>query len=162
MTDKTTHDAAGLLGCPNPWCEAAKREGDYSPAIRLHHFGNYRVVCTSCMMEGPLRPTKEEAAGAWNTRSQVPPEPSPNLTAQIARLLAADPVCGGRVASGTIEAIAIASIDAGLAMGAEIAREGGLKIILDWLEWLPKRAREGLSLHHLHTLAKRLKGSSHD
>lgn len=58
-----------LKACPNPWCEAAERDGDYSPAVRLHHFGNYRVVCTSCMTEGPLRSTKDEAIAAWNERT---------------------------------------------------------------------------------------------
>ena len=60
-----------LLACPSPWCEAAERVGDYSPAFRLSHFGNYRVICTSCILEGPARPTKEEAIAAWNTRSSL-------------------------------------------------------------------------------------------
>ena len=58
-----------LKACPNPWCEAAERDGDHSPAVRLHHFGNYRVVCTSCLTEGPLRSTKDEAIAAWNERT---------------------------------------------------------------------------------------------
>lgn len=57
-----------LLPCPNPWCEAKERVGDFSPAVRLHHLGNYRVVCTSCMTEGPLLRTKADAITAWNTR----------------------------------------------------------------------------------------------
>ena len=60
-----------LLACPSPWCEAAERVGDYSPAFRLSHFGNYRVICTSCILEGPARPTKEEAIAAWNTRPSL-------------------------------------------------------------------------------------------
>lgn len=59
---------AELMPCPNPWCEALEREGDYSPAVRLHHHGNYRVVCTSCIFEGPCRATPAEAVAAWNTR----------------------------------------------------------------------------------------------
>lgn len=57
-----------LLPCPSPWCGAQERRGDFGPAVRLHHFGNYRVVCTSCVLEGPLRPTEAEAISAWNTR----------------------------------------------------------------------------------------------
>jgi hypothetical protein len=59
-----------ILPCPNPWCEAAERGPDFVPVIRLHHFGDYRVVCTSCVTEGPLRQTKAEAIAAWNTRHQ--------------------------------------------------------------------------------------------
>lgn len=59
---------AALQPCPNPWCEAGERGENFAPAIRLHHFGNYRVVCQSCSLEGPLRSTKSEAAEAWNTR----------------------------------------------------------------------------------------------
>jgi|GEM_PF-5802619 len=58
-----------LKPCPNPWCEAQEREGDFSPQLRLHHHGNYRVVCSSCILEGPLRQTKEAAIAAWNTRT---------------------------------------------------------------------------------------------
>ena len=51
-------------------------------------------------------------------------EASPDLITQIARLLAADPVCGGRVASGTIEAIAgICSRGCDLETVEAIARE---------------------------------------
>lgn len=63
-----TNTIAELRTCPNPWCEGPEREGDYSPAVRLHHHGNYRVVCTSCIMDGPLRRTPAEAIAAWNTR----------------------------------------------------------------------------------------------
>lgn len=35
-----------------------------------------------------------------------------------------------------------------------------LQIILDWYAWLPKGAREKLSLYHLHTLSKNLNSAA--
>lgn len=64
-------DEMELLPCPTPWCEGVERGPDFGPAIRLHHFGNYRAVCTSCVLEGPLRPTPAEAAAAWNDRPAI-------------------------------------------------------------------------------------------
>ena len=136
MTDMTTHDAAGLLPCP--FCGATRTERPEDDGVGIYASSGeewpveYTIWCEPCgaEMKGQDR---DALIAAWNTRSQVPPEPvgedygpgspwsegynsgfaagsrakpSPDLVAQIARLLAADPVCGGRVASGTIEAIA--------------------------------------------------------
>lgn len=59
-----------LLPCPNPWCEGAEREGDFTPALQRGLFGNHYVACTSCCMDGPKRQTEAEAIAAWNTRAK--------------------------------------------------------------------------------------------
>ena len=61
--------SAELLPCPNPWCEGPEREGDFSPVAYRRQFGNWAVGCTSCSMDGPIRPTEAEAITAWNTRT---------------------------------------------------------------------------------------------
>jgi len=77
MTD--TQVMAAVEPCPNPFCEWRERDGDFTPALRLHHHGNYRVVCTSCILEGPTRRTKDEAIAAWNHRASSPAA-EPELT----------------------------------------------------------------------------------
>jgi hypothetical protein len=57
-----------LLPCPNPWCEAAEREGDFSPQLYRRNFGNWYVCCTSCPQNGPICSTEAQAIAAWNTR----------------------------------------------------------------------------------------------
>lgn len=59
-----------LLPCPNPWCEAGEREGDFRPHIHYSNFGLVYVACTSCRMAGPTRNHEAEAIAAWNTRTR--------------------------------------------------------------------------------------------
>lgn len=53
-----------LKVCPNPWCESSE------PEVRGGHARMNQVRCGHCGMDGPLRKTYEEAAEAWNDRSQ--------------------------------------------------------------------------------------------
>lgn len=67
MTDNTAL-AQELEACPNPWCEANEREGDFRPQVQYSNFGLVYVACTSCNMAGPTRQHEAEAIAAWNTR----------------------------------------------------------------------------------------------
>lgn len=58
-----------LKPCPNPWCEADEREGDFSPEVRPTSFGNWQVCCTSCQQKGPVTTNEPHAITAWNTRT---------------------------------------------------------------------------------------------
>lgn len=58
-----------LKPCPNPWCEADEREGDFSPVVRHTSFGNWQVCCTSCQQKGPVTTNEPHAITAWNTRT---------------------------------------------------------------------------------------------
>ena len=58
--------------CPNPWCEADEREGDFRPQVQYSNFGMVYVACTSCNMAGPTRQHETEAIAAWNTRTPAP------------------------------------------------------------------------------------------
>lgn len=58
-----------LKPCPNPWCEADEREGDFSPVVRPTSFGNWQVCCTSCQQKGPVTTNEPHAITAWNTRT---------------------------------------------------------------------------------------------
>jgi len=58
-----------LKPCPNPWCEADEREGDFSPEVRHTSFGNWQVCCTSCQQKGPVTTNEPHAITAWNTRT---------------------------------------------------------------------------------------------
>lgn len=60
-----------LKPCPNPWCEALERDGDYSPQIQYSNFAMVYVACTSCSMAGPTRQHEHEAIAAWNTRTDT-------------------------------------------------------------------------------------------
>jgi len=53
-----------LKPCPNPWCEAAERDGDFSPLAHRVPFGNWRVSCSSCCMRGPTKATEAESFAA--------------------------------------------------------------------------------------------------
>lgn len=64
----TPNHQAELLPCPNPWCEAPERDGDFSPDVVRGLFDTLFVACTSCCMKGPVRATRAEAIAAWNTR----------------------------------------------------------------------------------------------
>jgi len=68
-------EGVALLPCPNPWCEshadgALPNENDiwqhpgFAPA--------YRVQCSFCLMEGPVKEGEDEAIAAWNTRTTPP------------------------------------------------------------------------------------------
>jgi len=57
---------------PNPWCEAAERDGDFSPLAHRVQFGNWLVSCSSCCMRGPTKATEAEAIAAWNQRPTPP------------------------------------------------------------------------------------------
>lgn len=92
MTQDNAENEAKLLPCPNPWCEGEQRGHNFAPAVRLHHFGDYRVVCTSCILEGPLRATRAEAITAWNTRAQLSPL-SGEVEIVARALYAARPFC---------------------------------------------------------------------
>ncbi len=59
---------AALKPCPNPWCEANEREGDFRPQVQYSNFGLVFVACTSCTMAGPTRNHEAEAIAAWNHR----------------------------------------------------------------------------------------------
>lgn len=61
-----------LKACPNPWCEAGEREGDFRPQVQYSNFGMAFVACTSCTMAGPTRQHEYEAIAAWNTRTPNP------------------------------------------------------------------------------------------
>ncbi len=61
-----------LKPCPNPWCEAAEREGDFRPQVQYSNFGLVYVACTSCTMAGPTRQHEADAIAAWNTRQPDP------------------------------------------------------------------------------------------
>ena len=63
--------AQELKPCPNPWCEGAEREGDFSPKAQQRQFGNWQVQCTSCPMDGPIASTEAEAITAWNNRQSA-------------------------------------------------------------------------------------------
>lgn len=78
MTDAV--EKVVLLPCPNPWCEAGEREGDFRPHIHYSNFGLVYVACTSCRMAGPTRNHEAEAIAAWNHRT--PPDDS------VARIVA--------------------------------------------------------------------------
>lgn len=69
-------ERVALEPCPNPWCEAGEREGDFSPQVQRGHFGNRYVSCTSCNMRGPTGQTEAEAITAWNTRAALSAMPS--------------------------------------------------------------------------------------
>jgi hypothetical protein len=58
-----------LKPCPNPWCEALEREGDFSPVAHRIPHGNWQVSCTSCDQKGPIRSYEDHAITAWNTRA---------------------------------------------------------------------------------------------
>ena len=70
MTDQ--NNALALEPCPNPWCEADEREGDFRPQVQYSNFGMVYVACTSCNMAGPTRQHETEAIAAWNTRTPAP------------------------------------------------------------------------------------------
>jgi len=72
MTD--AQSSAALLPCPNPWCEADERDGDFKPQVQYSNFGMVYVACTSCTMAGPTRQHEVDAITAWNTR----PTPTPS------------------------------------------------------------------------------------
>lgn len=57
-----------LKPCPNPWCDAADRDGDYSPTVINSNFGTHYVSCTSCSMRGPYERNHVNAIAAWNER----------------------------------------------------------------------------------------------
>ena len=57
-----------LKPCPNPWCDAADRDGDYSPTVINSNFGTHYVSCTSCSMRGPYARNHVDAIAAWNER----------------------------------------------------------------------------------------------
>lgn len=81
-----------LKPCPNPWCEAGERDGDFRPKIHYSNFGLVYVACTSCNMGGPTRQHEAEAIAAWNRRAL--PEPAADLVEVAARAVmdAADEV----------------------------------------------------------------------
>ena len=58
-----------LKACPNPWCEALERDGDYRPQVQYSNFGLCYVACSSCTMHGPTCQHEFEAIAAWNTRA---------------------------------------------------------------------------------------------
>lgn len=72
MTDDELKALADLLPCPNPWCEALERDGDYSPQVSRNSIHTRHVACTSCCLEGPKRATEREAIAAWNARDNLP------------------------------------------------------------------------------------------
>jgi len=43
---------------------------------------------------------------------------------------------------------------------AVVGEPSYLPVVLEWYQWLPLSARKGMSLYHLHTLAKRLRAAS--
>ena len=61
-----------LEPCPNPWCEADEREGDFRPQVQYSNFALVYVACTSCGMAGPTRQHEAEAIAAWNRRPSTP------------------------------------------------------------------------------------------
>lgn len=67
-----TDPATALKPCPNPWCEASERSGDYRPQVQYSNFGLVYVACTSCNMAGPTRQHEIDAIAAWNTRKCCP------------------------------------------------------------------------------------------
>lgn len=69
MTDQAPN--VTLKPCPNPWCEAAERDGDFSPQIHYSNFELVFVACTSCGMAGPTRQHEAEAITAWNQRAST-------------------------------------------------------------------------------------------
>lgn len=85
-TDETV-EAVALKPCPNPWCEAEQRDGDYGPQVRDCGFGNFMVACTSCSMHGPVRQRQDYAVLAWNTRAPIPSSP-PSPARDVERVAA--------------------------------------------------------------------------
>lgn len=77
--DNRPSEAVALLPCPNPWCGSHDDLGpnvDPSPEARRGHFGNWRVRCTICPVEGPTAGLKSSAIAAWNTRAHPSPAPT--------------------------------------------------------------------------------------
>jgi hypothetical protein len=77
-----------LKACPNPWCEALERDGDYRPQVQYSNFGLCYVACTSCTMHGPTCQHEIEAITAWNTRASDPALAA--AQAEVERLREAD------------------------------------------------------------------------
>lgn len=64
-----------LKPCPNPWCSALERDGDYAPKVIRNSIHTRHIACSSCGMEGPKRSTERQAITAWNTRATAPAWP---------------------------------------------------------------------------------------
>jgi len=141
MTTNNTRDAdrEGLLPCPLPWCEADDRGDDYYPVVRLHHFGNYRVVCTSCVCEGPLKSTKEEAIAAWNARAPHSQNAS-NAIEQAARAIAKV-----RTGCAVPDGITPAPIDMWSAEAALLTERARLRPLLEGVRELMEEAPDFVS-----------------
>lgn len=61
MTPDSKTEMVTLAPCPNPWCEADEREGDFRPQVQYSNFALVYVACTSCGMAGPTRQHEAEA-----------------------------------------------------------------------------------------------------